>query len=898
MMRKQWMAIIFLLLFSTASFAVGTELAGIDVDAAHGPTVITLRASGMFTHREYTPTSSLIFVDLTGVSPAQFSNAQKEFSNVAGIAAYRVSSYKDARGAQVTRIEMTLRGEPTVAIREVPNGVALKLEVPRNSTTTVAHPKTAAAPVPAPAPAAPAAPQSARIASVENVSIARNKDSVDVEITGDSPLAHQEMIVPSPERLVIDIPNSEPATEVTRIAVNLPEARSVRIGRFQENPPVTRVVVDLGANVQYNVSASGSKVFVHLHSTAAHALPAASQPATALAGNRKPEPETSASLQKPTPPPAPAVSAGPAMVIHAGRSTSAPAIRVKQAPPATLLAANAEKPPLPDVMQKPALVLAARHNSNTVQAAPAVKVVSAPPSTLTSATAQMPAAPSVAAKPQPRGDGEQDGSAIQPQQAIQSTRQAVSQAETAASAPQAPVSAPVNPNAAVNLAREQQQMMAQPQPVAGNRTRYSGEPIWVNLKDADLKDFFRLIHEISGLNIVLDPNVHGSLTLVLDAVPWDQALDIVLQNNQLDKQIEGNVLRIATVDTLRKEADAVRAREEAQAMAVNITTYTHYLSYAHSKDVIPIVKKFLSTRGDATADERSNAVIVRDIPSTLPEIQRLLTSLDRKTQEVEIEARVVAATRNFVRDIGTQLGFGWGNSTTHLGGAPQAGLSPAQLGYLFPPPYLTSPGVPLPTGTPTLTPASIPLFSNLGLSAPTSGLSLITAIGSYRLDALLTMAESKGLLKILSRPRVVTQNNIQALVRQGVRVPVVTQSQLGGPPTVTYFDAFLRLTVTPQITAEGTVFLNVEVENTTPDFSRTVQGNPTMVTQQAQTNVLVANGGTVVIGGVIQTTNSVNISQVPLLGDIPILGNAFKHRSVSTSTQELIFFITPKIIET
>ena len=744
------------------------------------------------------------------------------------------------------------------------------------------------------APAAPGAPKSSRIASVQNVSIARNKDSVDVEITADSPVNHQEMIVESPERLVIDLPNSEPAMEITRIAVHTPEARMVRIGRYQDNPPTTRVVVDLGSNVQYNVSTSGSKIFVHLHSSAAHTQPLTSQTPTALA-----------SLQKPTPPPAPAVSAAP-MVIHAGSSTPAPTVKLKSTPPATLTSVSASKPPLPEVMQKPALVLVAGHNSNprnsTDAVAPAVKVKSAPlPSTLTAATAPMPAAPPVAVKPQPRGDGEQEGSTVQPQQVIQTTRQTVAQAQP----PAVPAPAPMNPNAAVNLAREQQQMMSQPQPAGSNRTRYSGEPIWVNLKDADLKDFFRLIHEISGLNIVLDPNVHGSITLVLDAVPWDQALDIVLQNNQLDKQIEGNVLRVATVETLRKEADAIRAREEAQAMAVNITTYTHYLSYAHSKDVIPIVKKFLSSRGDATADERSNAVIVRDIPSTLPEIQNLLTKLDRKTQEVEIEARVVAATRNFVRDIGTQLGFGWGNSTTAIGGAPAVGTSPNQLGYTFPPPYLTSPGVKAPDlsnlkpGQPIpTTAAAIPLFTNLGLTSPTSGLNFVTAVGNYRLDALLTLAETKGLLKILSRPRVVTQNNIQALVRQGVKVPVVTQSQLGGPPTVTYFDAFLRLTVTPQITAEGTVFLNVEVENTTPDFSRTVQGNPTLVTQQAQTNVLVANGGTVVIGGVIQTTNSVNVSQVPLLGDIPILGNAFKHRTVSTSTQELIFFITPKIIET
>jgi len=129
-------------------------------------------------------------------------------------------------------------------------------------------------------------------------------------------------------------------------------------------------------------------------------------------------------------------------------------------------------------------------------------------------------------------------------------------------------------------------------------------------------------------------------------------------------------------------------------------------------------------------------------------------------------------------------------------------------------------------------------------------------------------------------------------------VPVVTAAQLGGPPTVTYVDAFLRLSVTPQITAENTIFLNVDVENTTPDFSRQIQGNPTLVTQQATTQVLVTDGGTVVIGGVIQTQNSVNISQVPLLGNIPIFGNLFRHRAVSTNTQELIFFITPRIIQT
>ena len=442
---------------------------------------------------------------------------------------------------------------------------------------------------------------------------------------------------------------------------------------------------------------------------------------------------------------------------------------------------------------------------------------------------------------------------------------------------------------AVNMAAEQKQQMGQSPSLAG--PKYTGEPISVNLKDVDLKDFFRLVHEISGLNVVLDPNVKGSLTIVLDDVPWDQALDIVLKNNDLSRQLEGNVLRIATVETLKKEAEAKRAQVEAEALAVEKITVTRFLSYAHSKDVAMTVKNFLSQRGEVISDDRTNALIIQDIPSVIPPIDRLLQQLDRKTQEVEIEARVVAATRSFARDIGTQLGLGWGNGPSAIGGASSVGTTPTSV-FGLQPSYITVGGSATTAGT------QIPLFSNLPVTSPTSGLTFVNASNAIRVDAILTMAESRGLLKILSRPRVVTQNNIQAFVKQGVRVPIVTQAQLGGPPTVTYVDAFLRLTVTPQITSENTIFLNVDVENTTPDFGRTVQGNPTLITQQATTQVLVTDGGTVVIGGVIQTQNSVNVAQVPLLGNIPALGNLFKRRSVSTSNQELIFFITPRIIQT
>jgi len=444
---------------------------------------------------------------------------------------------------------------------------------------------------------------------------------------------------------------------------------------------------------------------------------------------------------------------------------------------------------------------------------------------------------------------------------------------------------------AVNLAAEQKaqtsQVSAAPEP------KYTGEPISVNLKDVDLKDFFRLIHEISGLNVVLDPNVKGTLTIVLDDVPWDQALDIVLKNNNLARQLEGNVLRIATVDTLRLEAEGRRAQHEAEALAVDKVTFTRFLSYAHAKDLVITCKKFISQRGDVIADDRTNAIIVTDVPSVIPTIDKLLTQLDRKTQQVEIEARVVAATRSFARDIRTQLGFGWGNSMTGIGGASAVGTTPTSTFNVIP--FYPIIGTSTPTAN---TGVQIPLFSNLGSTSPTSGINLTNASAHVRIDAILTMAESRGLVKILSRPRVVTQNNIQALVRQGVRVPIVTQAQLGGPPTVTYVDAFLRLTVVPQITSEGTIFLNVDVENTTPDFAESIQGNPTLITQQATTQVLVTDGGTVVIGGVIQTNNSVQVDQVPLLGSIPWLGNLFKHTQVSTQNQELIFFITPRIIQT
>jgi len=678
-------------------------------------------------------------------------------------------------------------------------------------------------------------------ATVQKVDVMHADDGISVEITARGQVTPKLSTLGSPARVLVTLPNTVAATVQNHISVGSDGVKGVRIGTDGHEPPTTSVVIDLVQACQYELLPGGdSKIIVKLHPAAVKASATAPAPA---------KPQTTASTVAPA-------SMGTAVAV----SHPIPATESSSVVPVAALADD-----------KTSKQIASATNFAFVE--PSYQQKKADEKQISDETASE-RATGAAAKfvDKPEGDLLPTPSAAMQPQAGQSTSLQ-----------------PIQP--AVNLAAEGKGESHLVSPITA--PKYTGEPISVNLKDVDLKDFFRLIHEISGLNVVLDPNVKGGLTIVLDDVPWDQALDIVLKNNDLARQLDGNVLRIATLETLRHEAESRRAEQEAEALAVDKQTVTRFLSYAHAKDVLQTVKKFLSQRGDAVADERTNAVIISDIPAVMPNIDRLLTQLDRKTQEVEIEARVVAATRSFAREIGTQLGFGWGNAASAVGGASSAGTSPLSTFGIIPKYPIV--GTSQPTAS---TGTQIPLFSNLGATGPTSGFSFINASSSVRLDAILTMDESRGLLKILSRPRVVTQNNIQALVRQGVRVPIVTQAQLGGPPTVTYVDAFLRLTVIPQITSEGTIFLNVDVENTTPDFGETVNGNPTLITQQATTQVLVTDGGTVVIGGVIQTNNSINVAQVPLLGSIPWLGNLFKHTTVSTTNQELIFFITPRVIQT
>src|SRR5467141_4346011 len=386
--------------------------------------------------------------------------------------------------------------------------------------------------------------------------------------------------------------------------------------------------------------------------------------------------------------------------------------------------------------------------------------------------------------------------------------------------------------------------------------RYTGEPISVNLKDVDLKDFFRLIHEISGLNVVLDPAVKGSLTIVLDEVPWDQALDIVLQNNSLDKQLNGNVLRIATRSTLKNEAETQRDLEKAQAEAIAPVTVTRVLSYSKAATMSATLKKFLSPRGDILYDDRSNQIIIRDIPSVIPVVDNLIRQLDRKSQQVEIEARVVSASRSFARDIGTQLAF----SGTGLGGRNIIGgdsdVGKSTFGTTNPAP---------PISIVNSTPPVMPFVSNLAAGAQTSGLLLAHRSTNVGVNFFITAAEAKGVGKLLSKPKVITQNNEKATVKQGTKIPI--QTTINNTISVQFIDAVLKLEVTPQITAEGTIFMDVLVENTQIDAGiPRVSGIPALDTQSVEAHVVINDGGTVVIGGVIVSSQRTDITEVPLFG--------------------------------
>lgn len=419
---------------------------------------------------------------------------------------------------------------------------------------------------------------------------------------------------------------------------------------------------------------------------------------------------------------------------------------------------------------------------------------------------------------------------------------------------------------------------------APGQTRFTGFPISLDFQGADLRAVLRTFSEISGLNIVIDPSIQGTVDVALRDVPWDQALDIILRANRLGYAIDGTVVRIVPLAVLAQEEAERQKLAEAQALAGELQTRTFTLSYARADQVQPVITAtVLSQRGSITADVRTNTLIITDLTERLTRAQDLITTLDRPEPQVEIEARIVQTNRDFARRIGVQWGVN-GRAVPELGNTLPLGFpNQVQVGGRAAGapqgPEAVQPAVNLPTSQP-----------------PTSaiGLALGAINGAFNLDVALSALETSGDARLLSTPRVTTQNNIEAQITQGIQIPI--QTVANNTVTVTFRDAALSLLVTPQITAANTVIMRITVENASPDFTRAVNGIPPINTQRALTQVLVNNGETTVIGGIYVSLEQAQQGRTPGLYRLPLLGWLFQRNELTDENRELLIFITPRIM--
>lgn len=443
---------------------------------------------------------------------------------------------------------------------------------------------------------------------------------------------------------------------------------------------------------------------------------------------------------------------------------------------------------------------------------------------------------------------------------------------------------------------------------------FKGEPINLNVVNADIRDILSYITDQYGINFVIDKSVKDvPVTVKVNEVPWNVALDSVLQAQELGIQVNGNILRVADNKTLATEGELFRERQNNQLDTTPLYTELIRLNYATvaggastegttagtatgggpsdmqtagvrsgggtsaggTSGLLPIIKRRLSRRGSIEIDSRSNSLIVTDVQANIQAIKQLVSILDQPEPQVEIEARIVVAARNFSRDIGVQIrGLVLGNN-----GAGAIGSTlPA-------------------TGTGAGTQPNNNLFSSI----PNTLIGLTTGIfGTAQISALISLGEQKGQAKVIATPRVTALNNEKAEIKSSTQIPITTiqpGSAAGGAviATTTYIDVPLRLAITPQITDQGTVILTITAENSSTATLAPGATNPAINSQSMQTKVVVPDGGTTVVGGVLFDDERENQDRTPGLGSVPILGNLFKRKGVTRTTNEILFFITPRI---
>jgi type IV pilus assembly protein PilQ len=400
----------------------------------------------------------------------------------------------------------------------------------------------------------------------------------------------------------------------------------------------------------------------------------------------------------------------------------------------------------------------------------------------------------------------------------------------------------------------------------GQPRQYTGTPYDFDFQGADLRMVLRSFAQLSGLNLVIDPAVDGTVDIKLTQVPWDQALDVILKSSKLTYVTEGTVIRILPISVLDAENTAKQKLLESQAPSeLEMRTFT--LNYAQAADLEPLIKSAaLSKFGYIQHDKRTNVLIVRDIPERVESIAGLIATLDRPEPQVEIEARIVQTNRDSARALGVQ----WGVTGR---------LDPA-LG--------NTTGLNFPNN------GSVIAETGVAVSAPTAqiGLAMSSINGALNLDVALTALERSGNGRIISSPKVTTQNNKQAEMTQGVQIPI--QKEVNNTVTVEFKDAALKLLVTPRITAANTVIMDVELENASP--GQTVGNIPSIDTQRARTSVQVTDGATTVIGGINVSREQSTQDRTPVLHRLPLIGWLFKRDDIRDENRELLIFITPRIV--
>jgi type IV pilus assembly protein PilQ len=420
---------------------------------------------------------------------------------------------------------------------------------------------------------------------------------------------------------------------------------------------------------------------------------------------------------------------------------------------------------------------------------------------------------------------------------------------------------------------------------------YSGEKLSLNFQNIEIRSLLQVIADFTNFNVVTSDSVTGSVTLRLKDVPWDQALDIILQAKGLDKRKSGNVLWIAPKDEIAaREKQTLEAQASTESLEP-VRTQGFQMNYAKAADIAIQISgagssgtsgtdanaRILSPRGSVIAEPRTNQLFVTDIPSRLEQVQSLIAKLDIPIRQVLIEARIVEADDRFGKSLGVRLGGG----NLGVGG----GRNRVGFGSTY---SATSAGVDSGSFL------SLPAVGLGGLNPATLAVSLFDAFNTSRfLNLEISALEADGRGKIVSSPRVVTADQVKALIEQGTEFPYQTATS-SGATAVEFRKANLKLEVTPQITPEGSIILDVDVSKDSRGET-TTQGIA-INTKRVKTQVLVENGGTVVIGGIFELLETEDVSKVPVLGDIPYVGNLFKNKTNTTNRSELLIFITPRVI--